>query len=279
MTAPTREHPALLPKRIPTKHYLAKDLTAKFSAYTLADSAIDLHPDSANVIAFAHTFDLSARATAKLGRRQNTIEAAVAPLRDASATQAVQKFLDARQVPKGEDGTFYALDVRRRLPGRLIGNDAIRLPSRIRHDLGELLTFEHEIGSAQSAILHVVRRKKKLWFDFIQPQGVLSVYWSKIGMGQVNDEDDEDIRETETYPADPTQNFAACYSQCIDSVPDWAVGIVVATCGTCTAALGATLVPGIQPASVPVLITACVLCAAAVGGVIGNCMLTCHEML
>ncbi|MDN5749285.1 MAG: hypothetical protein L0H64_12330 [Pseudonocardia sp.] len=54
-------------------------------------------------------------------------------------------------------------------------------------------------------------RDGKLWFDLIQSAGVLSAHWSKIGAVPTDDDSgDDDVRETETYPTDPTQDFAAC---------------------------------------------------------------------
>ena len=144
--------PAIVPKRIPTEHYLTKDVKAKFGAFRLDGSNLDLRPDTASVLATAQTFDLDDRAAGRLGRRQNSVEAAVAPLPDANALEPVTEYLTKRGVPRGEHSTFYALDMRRRVPGKLVDREASRLPVRIRRQLGDLLTFEHEVERCVPAL-------------------------------------------------------------------------------------------------------------------------------
>lgn len=273
MTVATSSRPLLLPKHIPVQHYLAKDLNSKFGAFLLEGSTVDLRPDMSSILATAQTVTLTDRAARKLGRRENSIEVAVAPLPDARALRPVDKFLSKLGVPKGEVSSFYALDGRRRTPGRLVDRDVARLPANIRRQLGQLLTVEHEIASQDVSILRVSKRDSKVWFDLIKPQGVLSLHLSKLGSGQVADEnDDEDVRESETYATDSNQDFAACYSECFSAVPDWLIAVVAGICGTCTAALAVAPEP-------TVLMITCGACVAAVGFVLVNCVLTCHEMI
>lgn len=262
----------IVPKRISERHYLAKDLVATTSALDLGGKVINLKPDTSGLFAAANTFELSSRAAAKLGRQQNSVEIAVAPVRDAKAATAVAKFLDDRGVPAGEGSALFAVDLRRRVPGRLVGRDASRLPTRIRHDLGGLLAFEHQVAAQQVGVLQLVRRKKKLWFDLIVPTGVFSSSWSAIGTTSDDDTDDQDIPDTATYPTDRSQDFAACYSRCIEGVPWWLTAVAVAACGGCTTILATVPEPG-------AVAFACGGCVAAIGIILGNCVLTCHEML
>lgn len=274
MTTPAIDRPLLLPKRISGQHYLAKNLRASFSDFKLEQTSFSLKPEMSGVIATAQTFDLSVQAARKLGRKTNSVEAALAPLRDVDALKPVQKLMVQWGVPDGDESAFYALEVRRRLSGKLVDRDSARLPANIRRQLGDLLSFEHEVVAQHAVIVRVTRRQdKRIWFDFMSQQGVWSLYTSRLGNGEVTDEgDDEDFRETEVHQADSNEDFAACYSECFNAVPGWMIAVVSATCASCTTALA--LAP--EPTTLSITCGACVL---AIGAVVGNCILTCHEML
>ena len=79
-------------------------------------------------------------------------------------------------------------------------------------------------------------------------------------------------------PADRSKDFALCYDACLKEIPDFLLTIASAVCGGCTATIVASLIPGAQPVSIPMLIVACSACAAAVGIILGNCLIQCHEM-
>jgi hypothetical protein len=276
------EHFVITPKQIQPQHFLAKELLKKSRSFNLARTTIDLKPTSENVAAAATTFKLSPQAARRLGRPENLIEAAAAPIEDAASIKAIRASLKSLNVPTAESPStaFYVLEARRRVPGQVLTRDLDRIPTRLRKEFGELVLLEHRTANEETLLLQFASDDKKAKVVIAGRFGAFTTYLSRATGSLAGDVDeDEDEREVEDHSVDSRQDFAQCYKGCMDEIPGWLLAVVGAACAACTGALALGTIPGTQPVTVPVLITACSACAVAVGIVLGNCLLTCHEML
>jgi len=277
------ERLAIRPKRLPAEHYLTKDLATRTKKFNLAGKEIDLKVAPTSVVGAASALSLSPQQVRRLNRQENLVEAAAAPVEDNNAVRQLRETLRQMRVPTAEDrgSVFYALNLRRRVPGQIVGRDFGRLPRSIWTDLGSLLALEHKVADRQDVVLQFTHHEGKVRAVLAGRFGAFSNYLSGLtGDVDADVEDEDDEREVEEYPADPTRrDFAECYSKCMSEVPAWLITIAGAVCTACTGAIASNLIPGAQPVSVPATIVACSACAVAVGIVLGNCLLTCHEML
>jgi hypothetical protein len=274
------------PKRITAEHFLAKDLASKAQAFDLGGSpAIDLKPRINGAVAMTTTLPLSEAAARKLKRRANVIEAAVAPVEDAKSIDLLQAGLKKLKVPTAEDprSVFFALEVRRRVPGAVLGRDINRLPARVRNSFADLMSVKHEIAATERLVLQLSESGNKVRLVVAGPFGALTNYLpaatGKVVPEADDEHDEEGEREVDEHLGDDTtQDFAKCYSQCLKEVDPLVFALAGTVCTACGLAVSAGLVPGTQPVTIPALIIACSACAVVLGGIIGNCILTCHEM-
>lgn len=274
---------AIKPKRLSAEHYLTKDLVASAKKFDLAGQKIDLKIEPGNVVGAATALKLSPHQVRELNRQENLVEAAAAPVESDAAVRQLRQTLKKLNVGTAEDdkSVFYAINLRRRVPGELVGRDFGRLPRSVRTDLGSLLALEHKVAKREDLLLQFSVVDGKVRTVLAGRFGAFSTYLSGL-TGEVDPdvEDEDDEREVEDHSADDARrDFAECYSNCMKDVPGWLIGIAGAACAACTASLAAGTIPGTQPATVPVIIASCSACAVAVGVILGNCLLTCHEML
>ena len=275
------------PKRITSQHFLVKDLASKAQGFDLGRGpAIDLKPTTSGAVAMATTLPLSDVAARKLKRSTNLIEAVVAPIEDASSVDSLRAGLKMLKVPTADDqrGVFFALEVRRRVPGGVVGRDITRLPLRVRNTFGDLLGVKHEIAGAEQLVLQLSAADNKVRLVVAGPFGALTNYLpratGKVVITPDEDDEEDDAREVEEHLADEKrQDFAKCYSQCLKEVDPFILGLAGTVCTACGVAVGAGIIPGTQPVTIPSMIIACSACIVALGVIVGNCILTCHELL
>lgn len=280
---------AIRPSAIPDQnHFLAKATIDASRKFNLGGTRTTLNINAKDMVALANRFELSRRASEKLQREENLLECVTTGIDDESTTKSIRSYLKKVKVPDeiSTSSRFFLVTARQRTPGKVTSREYARLPRRALEGLGDVLRVEHEIANSMNFLLGFAEDAARNILFLVIPEGKLGTYIVKPGMwmGMVPpQEEDPPPPEVKPYPDDPLQDFAGCYSQCVKEVPDWMLALVSGICGGCIAAIGVATgtagVPGAPAITLPALIAICSGCAVAVGAVLGNCLLTCHEML
>jgi hypothetical protein len=266
------------PNNIAKTHPLAMATTAAAASFALGAQTISVKINKKTPpAAIVNKFELSAAAAKKLNRSDNVIEG-IASAIQATTVQVVKTYLARVNVPVNiaNKSQFYFVSIRRRdtasaatpAEALVLSN---RFPSAGKQNF--ILGLSQDKGkNLIAALVHPSYQKGgKLWKG-----GVTVVTIPPAGSSG-----------TQSPPAatphpdpDNTQDFAACYSACMQQIPPFLLALAGGVCSTCgaTIALAAGTVGGggITAGAVAV---ACVACAVAIGIVLGNCLLNCHEML
>jgi hypothetical protein len=257
------------PKKISTSHFLSKAIVAEAKNFAPGGSRNPLVVDKKQQFAGVGQFTLNAKQKIKLGRANNLVESVVAGITDRSSVFRLTSHLAKLGVPEKTLNTtqFFFVTVRRRVPGNL------------KHAL--VVSKKHKVADTQSFVFGVTLTKTKaqpiISVLFNRKKGAITLENGKI-VQALNSEDTGNTPDTVTsYPDDPTQDFAKCYSECLNNVPPWLLTVVSGICASCLTAVGVAIAS--EGIAVPILILICVACVAMIGLVIGNCILTCHEML
>lgn len=276
----------LRPKLVPNQHFLSKATFKAAKDFELGDNKLNIEFDrTIPQYAIVNEFKLLAPASRKLGRKENIVEGIASAIdQTTSDLKLVKDYLKRVKVDDNitDNSQFYFISLRRRNPigfGRgTIG--AINPADLLR------LTKELPISSEQNFILALSKDKKNnliatiIHSKFKGKKAGASII--KVSGFEAQDETTQienppHVVEHNADPDEDTQDFANCYSTCMNNVPDYMLSIVGGICGACVGTIAATA--GTAGAASPALIVACTGCAVALGLVFGNCLLTCHEML
>lgn len=260
----------LQPRRLTDRNPLAADAVAHAQAFELGGQTVALKTATGNLTGAVAQFDLRPAAVRKLGRKENLTQCVVAAI-ETSSVPDVDRYLSKISMPKQyrADTTFFIAAAKR------------RKPSRTRADL--LLTGAPTIVQEESFLLGVGEDDKQRVYFLIIPQrrrGAVLFYPGFLGKLDVDDGDSVESPDPDAthYPEETdSEDFARCYKDCFDNLPPWLLATVGGICTGCVAAIGATIAStGITATALAIT---CGACVAAVGLVMGNCLLTCHEML
>lgn len=261
----------LQPKVLKTTHALSTGLSKTASRFDLGGQRVKLETEpSAACAGVVAQFKLRPKAATKLGRKENLVDCVTAPVRQSSYPE-ITKYLEKVKVPKKHyaNATFFVVSAQRRTP-KGTREDMILSARGVQVAKGEDFLLGIALIGEEFRLLLIPKGKK----------GAISIASSRLGQALHDDDDDgdtsTDTTDTTTYPDDPTQDFAACYKDCMENVPEWLIAVVGGICTACVAAIGGLAAGGV---TAPVVIATCSVCAVAVGVVLGNCLLTCHEML
>ena len=261
------------PKSIPASHFLAKATKKAASSFALGDKtfSLDLDPHTPQA-AIVNEFKLSAVAARRLGRSVNVTEGVVSAISAGSNTvKEIKTYLTRVKTPVAitNNSQFYFVTVRSR------DTATAAKPA-------DYLNLNKRLPSArqQHFILGLdLNSKKQLIATLVHPNYMLRGKLKKGGVTIVT------IPVADTGAAqqppsaapqpdpDNTQDFAACYSSCMANIPPFLLALAGAVCTTCAVAIATT------PISAPALAVACIGCGITIGIVLGNCLLTCNEML
>lgn len=270
---PTEQMITFQPKRVPVNFYLTKAAVQAATEYELNKKTVILKVDTDHPYAMVREFPLTTHAAKKLGRKENVVEGIACRISDQESVSAVRDYLTEFKVPTNirDQSIFFFIRVGR----RDYEDKAAAL----------MLTKQHKLAKTESFVLGITNEDKHWVISAIfldkrkNFNGAITVSnFLKTDLAEESKYDGQPSEFT-SYPDNPTQDFAVCYFECVKNVPGWLVGVVAAICGACTGAIAASLIPGAQPVSVPILTAACGGCAVAIGVTLGNCFLTCHEML
>lgn len=229
-------------------------------------------------MALVNKFDLDATTAKKLGRSENFVECVASSVTARQSRAELDRYLSGLRVPAylREHAQFYFISARRRKP-----DDARSATT---------LSKKHEILAEEHFVLGSVEEAKQLML-MIVPSGRRGVTVVKVGKllqalepepdtgdssGSGSDSRSSDSDGSMSYPDDPQQDFAVCYQNCLSNVPEWLLATVAGVCAGCVTLIGTVAIGG--AVATPILIGVCVGCVVALGAVIGNCILTCHEM-
>jgi hypothetical protein len=262
------------PKSIPASHFLSKATKKAASSFALGDKTIslDIDPHTPQA-AIVNEFKLSAAASRSLGRSVNVIEGVASAITAGSnAENEIKTYLTRVKTPANitNNSSFYFVTVRSR-------NTAVVVNPIDYLDLNKRLPT----ARTQNFILGLHRNsKKQLVVTLLHPTYKLAGKKRKGGATIVTFPLTDNTSAAQQPPStaaqpdpDNTQDFAACYSSCLNNIPPFLLALAGAVCTTCAAAIATT------PISAPALAVACSACAIAIGIVLGNCLLNCHEML
>lgn len=265
------------PQAIKTTHFLAKATTKAAASFALGGKTIsvDINPQTPPT-AIVNEFRLSPAAAKKLSRRDNLIEGIASAIpTDSNTVREVKTYLARVNVPVNisDNSAFYFISVRRRDAAATANPaDALDLNKRITSASEQHFILGLSLNSKKNLVATLVHPNYKIGGKLKKGGATIIVIpRTKPGARPGNVGPLPEV----IAQADPddTQDFAACYQKCMDTVPAWLVAIVATICSACALSFAAT------PFSIPLTAVACISCAAAVGTVFGNCLLTCHEML
>ena len=230
-------------------------------------------------MALVNRFNLDESTSRKLGRGDTIVESIASPIIKRSSLAEINNYLTRLRVNEElrETANFYFVSARRRAEENA--------------NSSTLLSGRHKIVKEAHIILGIVQQAGKLfWMIIPSGRGGVTVVDASSMTNALEEEPDKDDSSSDsshensenttmTYPDDPTQDFAVCYSECLSNVPAWIMTPVAGICGACVTMVGiAAATGGSDTISVPVLAVVCTGCVAAVGAVLGNCVLMCHEM-
>jgi hypothetical protein len=269
------------PVELKASNDLAKALARLGSKFPLGGSEVNIELAAKRPACGLITeFRLGARAAARLGRKENLLECAAAPVNMAAATKRrIQSYLQRVKVPRkvSESSTYFLVIVRRRdlAPG-----------AAGRYDLGKKVPIANEVGF----ILGLAIEDKKMIATIIHTDYYVKGVRRKGGVTLVNlpRSGSEAAAGTggsgaEAQPQpdpDNTQDFAQCYLECLRSIPPFLITIYVVACTSCSIALAVAAASG-GGAGVTVagMVIACTACVAVVGAILADCLLDCLEVL
>ena len=265
----------LQPKYISQNMSIARSTLSAAHLFDLGGKPVRLALDTRprRQMAVANSLILDDRSARELRREENQVEAVASPIINRSSYSELDNYLTRLRVKElyRENTQFYFITARRRA-----------------HEDGErptILSGKHTIVAEEHFILGIVEEANNLMLMIIPSgnRGVTILDVSKLQKA-LNAESEEDSTNTSddktvTYPDNQTQDFAVCYSECLSNVPPWLLVVVSGICAGCITMIGiATATGGTDGVSIPLLVGVCSGCAAAIGAVLGNCLLTCHEM-
>ncbi len=270
------------PVEIKASSSLAKALGRLAGKFSLGGGKVNIGLDPKLApCAVITEFKLGAAAAAKLGRQENLLECAAAPVNMVATTKRqIQSYLQRVKVPRkvSDASTYFLVIVRRRdLPPGSVG----------RFDPGKKFPIGNEVGF----ILGLAADDKKMIATIIHSDyyvrgvrkkgGATVVTLPRCGSGA--DTGGGGGSDTQAQPQpdpDNTQDFAQCYLDCIADIPPYLITLAAVACATCTVALAVAASTGGGAGVTAVgLVIACAACAVVVGAILGNCLLTCLEML
>ncbi|MBD1847491.1 hypothetical protein H6F89_29645 [Cyanobacteria bacterium FACHB-63] len=249
--------------------------------FQLGEVKLALKLDTERAFGIVRSFKLSSASAQRLKRTEQVVECAALPISDEDSIKAIREHMRQVKVPAvaiGRNTSFFFI----RAAQRQVVDPATVL----------LLSKPHKILAEQNFILALTNGGRGLDFSplllfplqlkngrRVKSKSGSWLFLPGFGASQAADNPEPPPPPQPVPSDDTTKDFAACYGSCMKEVPDWLLGIIGGFCTACTGAIAASLVPGAQPVSVPVLVAACAGCGVAVGVVLGNCLLQCHEML
>jgi hypothetical protein len=264
---------------------LAKALGRLAAKFPLGGSEVKIDLDSKLApVGLVTEIKLHAAAAARLGRQENVIECASAPLKMSAATRRrIYSYLKRVSVPQkvSDASTFFLVIVRRR---------DLRPGATGKFDLSKKVPIANEVGF----ILGLTSDQKKLIATVIHTDyyvrgvrkkgGATIVTLPQCGSGSTTSGGDTaDVGDSgaQTQPQpdpDNLQDFVKCYTDCLADVPPYLITLSAVACASCSTALiiAATTGGGAGITALGLAI-ACTACAVAVGAILGNCLLNCVE--
>jgi hypothetical protein len=249
-------------------HYLAQVNFKAAKQFSLGSNPISINLDRTNQAAASMLIPLSPKAVSKLGRSEDAIEGIANGITSRTALGNINTYLTQLKFPQKarQESQFFFVTARRK---NTSSSD-------------EAFALDKDVGSSaeRQFILGFYEESKNLMLSIILPNrhGALTLYMPALtSLLDVNRHQSSGDTKVDSYADDPAQDFAGCYSECLSTAPDWLTGVVTAFCGGCVATLA--LAAASVGVSTAVTIAVCASCAVAVGIVLGNCLLTCHEML
>lgn len=264
------------PKTITATHFVAKAQAKTAESFDLGGKNISINLDpKRSKAAIVNQFKLSPAAARKLGRSENVVEGVASAIDPASKTlKEVRTYLTKVRVPDAivKEGTFYFVSLRRRdvAQAGVLSADILHVSKRV------------PIATEQHFILGLsVDTKTRLVATIVHPDYLGRTGKKKRGgitvvkiptILQAGTAEQPPVAESLPDP-DDTQDFAACYSACLKDGSPVVLALAGVVCTACGLALASVV---LAPEAIA---TVCVACAVALGLVLGNCLLTCHEML
>jgi len=274
------------PKRIEARDfYLMTEARNAAKAFRVGGQKLSIAGPKAgsplSPVGAVSSFTLPDNAQRKLGRKENVVEAVVSGIPEVVSRGHLETYLAKLRVPKDirTRSAFFFAHVRRREVD----------PAKA----GAMsLAKKHATKGADSFIVGIQSDAKKdvSKITAIKGDGHGAVVYPALDLlSQVLDTDDGNgggaPAAVTTYPEDPTQDFAACYQGCLHNLPKWATMIVGGICAACVTTVGMSVSAAGADALASLGITTggiiaiCAGCASVVALILGNCFLTCHEML
>ena len=264
---------------------LAKALDKLAGKFPLGGGEVNIRLDPKLApCALITEFKLGAAAAAKLGRQENLLECAAAPVNMSAATKRrIQSYLKRVKVPRkiSEASTYFLVIVRRRdLPPGAAGRFDLKKKVPTANEVGFILGLagdDKKKGKMVATIIHSdyyvkgVRKKG----------GVTVVLLPRPGSeGEAGGSGGGGAQAQPQPDPDNTQDFAQCYLDCLADIPPFLITLYLVACTTCSVALAiAASTGGGAGVTAAGLVIACTACAVVVGAILGNCLLNCQELL
>jgi len=276
----------LTPTSIAASHFLAKATTKAAASFALGRETISVQLDPEVPRAASVTdFELPTAAANKLRRSDNVIEAVSSAIRTGSNTVTkLKKFLATVNVPVNiaDNSQFYFMSVRRRDVPNATSADALNLSKRLPCASDQHFILGLSVDSKKNLIATIVLPSSKIRGK--STKGGASVvkfprfFERRPGVPEAPPVETGPFVPAPEPPGEPaeapdnTQDFADCYAKCMANIPGFLLTLAGAVCASCAATIAAAGAAG-------AIVLACAACAVAIGIILGNCLLTCHEML
>jgi hypothetical protein len=269
------------PVEIKASSGLAKALRRLAGKFPLDGGEVNIGLDPKLVpCALITEFKLGAAAAAKLGRQENLLECVAAPVNMVAATKRrIQSYLQRVKVPRkvADTSTYFVVIVRRRgLPPGAAG----------RFDLGNNVPIDNEIGfilglaADHKNVIATIIHSDYYVQGIMRKGGATVVTLPRCGTGADASGGGSGTQAQPQPDPDNTQDFTQCYLECLANIPPFLITLAAVACATCSVALAiAASTGGGAGVTAAGLVIACAACAAVVGAILGNCLLTCLELL
>ena len=285
----------LSPKMLSSGHFLTKELDSSAQSFKLGTTTLKLSVRAGTASGLVARIPLKSAAADRLKRKENEVEAAAAPIDDPATIAEIRGFLGQLGASKtAADGLeFFVVTARRRKPEVTRSTRSVRiirpgeelapaLPSPEHIQIGRQVPVASTANFVLALDLKPKKRRvliipegRQVWIDLILPGGFAGA----------TDDEGGDHGSVDTSTDQTNADFAECYSECMENVPEWLLAIVSGTCVPCAgivalavAAAAGTAGGATAPAAATIALV-CAPCAVSVGVVLGSCLLTCHELL
>lgn len=287
----------LSPQKLTASHFLAKALRESADHFQLGKKTIKLDLSSDLPSAAASRVPMNPLAASKLGRSTSDVEAVAAGIESPRTLSEIRAHLDEMQVPTelAQSAQFFLVESRRRrvapAQGKISRVNIIDSIAPSASEGKDFLSLRKQVPVEKTAnfILGIAQAREKVYLILIDGMTGSAIMLLRSALtsaiapisgsdadNQNSDEDNED--QTIVNSSEAHRDFAECYQNCMENTPAWMITIAAGVCAGCVTAIGVAAADPTKVTST-VAIGVCAGCAAAVGVVLGNCLLTCHEMI